>query len=181
MRQVLPILTLMFIILAGCNKGEEPKLPSVEERVKEAVENLEDLLTEPANGWRLNYQPTFESGTFLILLDFRNDGTVRVQSDVSANDGEFRDQIIAYRIDSSQGLELILETYGVFHYIFELEQNSFGGEFEFVFVEESDDNLIFRSKSDQFNSTILTFEPGSSTDSNLISTEALNILRQGIF
>ena len=181
MKHVLTILTFMFVILTGCNKEEKPKLSSVEERVTEATTNLAELLTEPTNGWRLEYQPTSQTGTFLILMDFRDDGTVRIQSDVSANNGEFRDHIIAYRIDSSQGLELTLETYGVFHNIFELEQNSFGGEFVFVFIEESEDNLIFRSKSDKSSKTVLTFEPSTSTDSNLISSEAMNTLRQGVF
>ena len=181
MKQVLSISVLALMILAGCNKEEEPKLPSVEDRVNDAIESLVDALTTPANGWKLAYRPTFQTGSFFVLMDFNENGTVRIQSDVSANEGEFRDQIIPYRIDSSQGLELILETFSVFHFIFEFEENTFGGEFEFVFIEESDDNLVFRSKSDQFDITTLTFEPGSPTDSDLISTEAISILRQGIF
>ncbi len=173
---------LIIMLLTGCAIDDGPKLPSVEERVSEAVDNLQDALTDPPNGWRLSYRPTNQTGAFLILMDFNSDGTVRVQSDVSANSGEFRDQVISYRIDSSQGIELILETYGVFHYLSELEQNTFGAEFEFIFVEEQGNNLVFRSKSDAgFDITTLILEEAGPSDSNSITTEALNSLRQGIF
>ncbi len=173
---------LLTFCLLGCVNDDGAKLPSVEDRIEEAVAELQAALLEPANGWRLDYRPTNETGTFLILLDFNNDGTVRVQSDVSANDGEFRDQVISYRIDSSQDIELIFETYGVFHYFFELQQASFGGEFEFVFEEEEGNSLIFSSKTDgPSDVTSLTFSPASSTDSDLISTEATSIVSQGHF
>lgn len=169
-------------VIVSCRFDDEPKLPSVDKRVADAIEDLTDELVAPSNGWRLNYRPTSETGTFFILMDFNEDGTVRIQSDVSANDGEFRDHVITYRIDSSQGLQLILETYGVFHYLFELEQNSFGAEFEFIFVEEDNGDLVFRSKTDpSSDNTTLIFEPAVASDSNLISTEAINDLNQGIF
>ena len=130
------IYVLLIALFWGCSQDEAAKLPSVEKRTQEAIDNLKDALTEPTSGWKLSYQPTNETGAFLILMDFNENGTVRIQSDVTANNGEFRDHTISYRIDSSQGLELVLETYGVFHYLFELDQNTFGGEFEFVFVED---------------------------------------------
>ncbi len=169
-------------LLFGCAIDDDPKLPSVEERVSEAIGSLQDALEDPANGWQLAYRPTNETGAFLILMDFNPDGTVRIQSDVSANGGEFRDHVVSYRIESSQGIELILETYGVFHYLFELEQNSFGAEFEFEFVEEQGSDLVFRSKSDGgFDITTLVFEEAGPTAANSITEDALNFLRQGIF
>ncbi|MEM7297161.1 MAG: DUF4302 domain-containing protein [Bacteroidota bacterium] len=168
--------------MVACTTDNDPKLPSVEERINQATEDLIDKLTDPVNGWRLNYRPTSQTGSFLILMDFNEDGTVRVQSDVSANDGEFRDQIISYRIDVGQGIELIFETYGVFHYLFELQQATFGAEFEFFYIEEDGNNLIFTSKTDNSSDiTTLIFQPAQSTDESLISTEATEILSQGIF
>ena len=61
---------------------------------------------------------------------------------------------------------------------FELEQNTFGGDFEFVFVEEDNDELTFRSKSD--NST-MTLVPAGANDDALISIDAVSTLIQGIF
>ncbi len=181
MKNIWIILSLTCSFFWGCNQDYEAKLPSVEERNSEAINNLKEFLLEPTNGWRLYYRPTSETGIFFILLNFNEDGTVRIQSDVAANEGEFIDHTISYRIDSSQGLELVLETYGVFHYLFELEQNTFGGEFEFVFVEEDDGDLVFSSKTDVSDITTLIFEPSDISDVDLISTEVINSLQQGIF
>lgn len=176
------IISLLGVFLLGCTTDDSPKLPSVEERVSEAIGDLRDALNDPINGWKISYRPTNATGAFLILMDFNDDGTVRIQSDVSANGGEFHDHVVSYRIDSSQGLELILETYGVFHYLFELERNSFGAEFEFIFVEEDGNDLVFRSKSDTgFDITTLVFEEAGASDASLITTDAVNLLRQGIF
>lgn len=164
----LPILPL--VALLGCG-DDEPDLAPIEERVATAISNLEQELTAPANGWRVNYKPTEESGTFLILMDFDENGEVVIQSDVPDNDGEFLNQTITYRIDNSLGLELILETYGVFHFLFELEDTQFGAEFEFLYQGKVDDNLIFGSKTDIINPTILTFEPAQASDPALFSAE----------
>jgi hypothetical protein len=170
------------LIVSACSNDDGAKLPSVEDRVNAAVEDLRETLIEPTNGWRLDYRPTNQTGAFLILLDFNTDGTVRVQSDLTANNGEFRDQIVAYRIDSSQGIELIMETYGVFHYLFELQQASFGGEFEFLFKGEEGDNLNFISKTDGGTDvTNILFIPATSSDGQLISTVSPATLRQGRF
>ncbi len=176
MRRLHPFLWLVLVL--GCQFNDDPKLPPVEERVAEAIEEMEDLLVAPANGWRIDYRPNNLGGDYLILLDFDRQGNVHIQSDVPANDGEFRDHIVSYRIDVGSGVELILETYGVFHFLFELNETSFGGEFEFIFSEELNGDLIFDSKSD---GSVITFQPAASNDSDLISTEALTLLEQGVF
>ena len=150
---------------------EDPHLPSVEERTSMAIEELRDLLTEPANGWRIDYHPIPESGTYFMVLNFDGDGTVNIRSDVSANGGEFYDHTIPYRIDAALGIELIFETYGVFHYLFELQQASFGAEFEFIFKEEDGDNLVFESKSDLSDRTEVTFQPASTADLTAFSED----------
>lgn len=156
------LLVLFFCLTIISCQDDNDDLPSVEERVSEAIDDLQDELTDPLNGWRLDYQPRPDAGFFYILLDFDEDGTVTISSDVADNDGEFFEQTIPYRIDNAQGLELILETYAVFHYLFELEQANFGAEFEFIFSEKEGDNLVFESKSDVgADRTQLTFVPAT--------------------
>jgi len=170
---------LAFIGLGACAFDEDPNLPSVEERVEEAIDDLEDKLVDPNNGWVVNYQPNSGGGSFIILMDFSSQGTVRIQSDLVTSDEDFRDQTIPYRIDSGQGLELILETYGIFHYFFELNRATFGGDFEFEFVEESNDgSLIFVSKSDF---SVIVFEPASFVAGDLLSSDQVNQLSNGNF
>lgn len=163
---------LLVISLASYACQEDDRnLPTVETRVQAAIDNLRDQLTSPANGWKLNYQPTSGSGTFLMILDFQEDGTVQISSDLAANDGEFYEQTITYRIDAGLSLELIFETYAVFHYLFELDNASYGAEFEFLFEEENGGNLYFSSKSDVSEVSTIVFEPAGSEDLNAFSRE----------
>ena len=167
----IPVVLLFFGLAIACNDDDSPKLPSVEERVNEAVSGLRNELTAPENGWLLEYRPTPDAGVFLMLLEFDANGDVRIQSDVADNNGEFYDQTITYRIDNALGLELILETYGVFHYLFEQEQANFGAEFEFIFDEKVGDNLVFSSATDFGTPTILTFEPAAAGAASAFSRE----------
>lgn len=152
-------------------KDDDPNLPSVDERVEAAISDLSDQLTSPTNGWRLNYQPTSASGSFLIILEFNEDGTVKISSDLAANEGAFFEQTITYRIDAGLSLELIFETYAVFHYMFELDNASYGAEFEFLFDEEEGGNLYFTSKSDVSDVSTIVFLPATSEDLEALSRE----------
>ncbi len=172
------IFLFLILVLYSCTDEKAGVLPSVEERVTEAVTNLKLELTAPANGWKLEYQPTNESGVFFMLLEF-DDDEVRIQSDVAENDGEFFDHTIPWRIDNALGLELIYETYGVFHYLFEQDGATFGAEFEWGFVEKEGDNLVFRSISDfSFDQSTIVLEPAKSGDENLFARDiAQNLLK----
>ncbi len=170
------------IVLLGCGFDDAPQLPAVEERVEEAISDLRDLLVAPADGWSIDYRPNANSGSFPMILNFDEEGMVRIQSDISANNGQLVDRTIPYRIDAAQGIELILETYAAFHYLFELDQATFDGEFEFIFEEEQGGNLIFTSKTDVGTDiTTLTFSPASTADIAALSAATYTELGQAIF
>lgn len=176
------LIFVMFGLIGFSCSQDENNIASVEERKAAATAELQAELTSPANGWRLNYKPTPDAGTFLIFMNFYENGTVRVQSDVADNDGEFLDDTLTYRIDHDLATELILETYGVFHYLFELNQNSFGAEYEFIYKGKTGDNLLFASKTDVSGEiSYLTFSPAGSADVELISTEIIEQLNKGGF
>ncbi|MCB0489329.1 MAG: DUF4302 domain-containing protein [Cyclobacteriaceae bacterium] len=158
------------IVLMAC-QDDGNDLPSVEERTSVAKEELRSDLVAPANGWHLEYQPTPESGSFFILMKFDANGNLNIKSDVPGGGGEFYDQDITYRIDAALGLELILENYAVFHHLFELDQATFGAEFEFLYKGKEGENLIFESISDFTNPTILTFTPASAGEENDFARE----------
>lgn len=156
------------LYLAACTEERVAKLPPVEDRVSEAITNLRSDLTAPANGWRLEYQPTDGSGIFFMLLDF-NEEEVNIRSDLAANDGEFFDHTIPWRVDNAMGLELIFETYGVLHYLFELDAATFGAEFEWAFVLKDGENLVFRSISDvSFSQSNIILVPADADDDELL-------------
>ncbi len=169
MKHIIIIISL-FAVLISCRDDEEP-IPSVTERVEEAKSDLIDDLTAPANGWKVEYKPNNQSGTFLILLDFRENGTVSIQSDVIAEEGEYLNSEITYRIDAGLNLELIFESYVVFHYLYDIGDGALEGEFEFIYERTEAERLIFRSKSDEIAQTEIVFEPASGNEASSFSTE----------
>ena len=168
---------ILAALISGC-KDEKSNIPSVEERISAATNSLRNELVAPVNGWKLEYQPTPDAGIFLMLLDFEENGNLTIHSDLADNNGEFYEQTISYRIDNSLSTELIFETYGVFHYLFELDQASFGAEFEFIYEGKEGNNLIFTSKSDYIDPTVLVFEPAGSNDEALFTRDiAENLIK----
>jgi hypothetical protein len=165
---------MLLIVLSSC-KDDDINIfeKSADERVAEAIANLKQELASQPEGWKLKYRPENESGSYHVLLTFDNDDQVIIKTDLGANNGEFFEQTTTYRIDSSLGLELIMESYCFFSYLFEQEQATFGAEYEFNYLHKNDDgSLVFESKTDAIDKTILVFEPATSSDqTNLLGTD----------
>lgn len=166
------LLILTTIVFTACNDDDVNVFDkTADERVSEAIGNLKQELIAPPNGWKVKYRPVTESGAYYVLMKFGEDNKVSITSDLSAEDGKYTTQTISYRIDSSLGLELVLENYNFFSFLFEQNMASFGAEFEFIYTSKTPDNaLVFRSKTDLTNPvTILTFEEATATDASLVS------------
>ncbi len=170
MRRLLYIIGMLPILFTSC-KEEEINLfeKTADERVAEAIGTLKQDLIAPPNGWKLKYTPEAGGGSFYVLLDFNENDKVTIKTDLGSNDGAYYEQTISYRIDNSLGLELILENYSFFSFLYELDQATFGAEYEFNFVNKTPDNaLVFSSKSDISTPTILLFEQAAASDINLL-------------
>lgn len=168
-------LSMATAFLFSC-QDEEVTLEPVESRVKNAIDNLRKDLIAPADGWRLDYRPTPDAGSFFMLLKFTADGQVTIQSDVPDDGGRYFEETIPYRIDNALGIELIFETYGVFHYLFELDQATFGAEFEFSYLQKDGDDLLFESISDFTDPTVIRLTPAAASDEASFSrTVATNL------
>jgi hypothetical protein len=166
---------ILFIVLIASCKDDDVNVfdKSADERAAEAVNSLKEKLTSSADGWLVKYTPSaFGAGSFYVLMTFNDDYTVNIKSDLGANDGTYFDQTITYRIDNSLGIELILESYSFFAYLYELDQATFPAEYEFVYVNETEEgNLVFTSKSDiTADKTTLVFQPATSSSSEFLGT-----------
>jgi hypothetical protein len=145
---------------------------SADERVAAAIGELKDELTAPANGWRVKYRPENESGSYYVLMKFDDKGYVNIKTDLAANNGEFHEQTITYRIDNSLGLELIFENYSFFAYLFEQDQATFGAEYEFLYANKTPDGeLVFVSKTDVGTPSTIVFEEANANDEALLGRE----------
>jgi hypothetical protein len=150
---------------------------SADERVAEAIASLKDDLVNPPNGWKVRYRPVDDGGSYFVYLKFLEDNKVTIDTDLGANDGEFHQQTIGYRIDNSLGLELIFENYSFFSYLFEIDQATFGAEYEFNYVNKTPNGeLVFSSKTDFSNPTTLVFEEASANERiTLAKTVSVNV------
>jgi hypothetical protein len=142
---------------------------TADERAAEAVASLKADLVAPSNGWRVTYRPVNGSGAFYVLMKFDENNKVNIKTDLAADDRSYVNQTIGYRIDNSLGIELVLENYSFFHYLYEQDQATFSAEYEFEFVNKTPDNaLVFVSKSDFSEKTTILFEQAASSDQNLL-------------
>src|SRR5690606_30616230 len=134
MRPLAYIVLFTAIILASCGDDDELFDTPADARAAEAIAQLRQELTAPENGWLIEYRPEQSSGMYYVLLRFRDNGQVIVQSDLGTENGRYFRDTITWRVDSSLGLELIFENYSIFSYLFEQEQATFGAEYEFNYV-----------------------------------------------
>jgi len=170
MKKRLYTICILLVVLTACNNNDVRIFDeTADERVAEAKAALKADLIAPTQGWRVKYKPESASGSFFVLLKFDNENNVTIKSDLGSNDGEFFTQTVTYRIDSSLGLELIIESYSFFSYLFEQNQATFGAEYEFNYANKTPQGeLVFSSKTDPSNPTILLFEEASTDDFNLL-------------
>src|SRR5690606_24032265 len=106
---------------------------------------------------------------YWVLMDFDEDNRVTIKSDLPQNDEEFFEQTITYRIDNSLGLELVLESYSFFSFLFEQDQATFLAEYEFNYANKTPQGeLVFVSKTDPPPATTLLFEEAEASDEALL-------------
>lgn len=159
----------VLLIVASCKEDDINLFDkTADERAAAAISTLKQELVTPPDGWKVKYTPQEGAGSFYVLMDFNEDDKVVIRTDLGADDGKYFEDTVSYRIDNSLGLELILENYSFFSFLFEQDAATFGAEFEFNYVNKTPDNaLVFNSKSDFSTATILLLEPASADDLNL--------------
>lgn len=164
---------LLVITFSRCENDTKQLFDkSADERVAEAKTNLRNELYASPTGWTIKYRPEQGSGSFYVLLTFKENNFVTIRTDLGAKDGEFIEQTITYRIDSSLGLQLIFESYSFFSYLFEQDQATFQAEYELEYVNKTPDGaLVFKSKTDTSDPTIITFVPSAQTDLDLLGPD----------
>ena len=166
MKKIIYSFWIAIIALTSCNDDNINLFDkSAAQRTAEAIAALKDDLVSPSDGWRVKYTPTEGVGSFNVLMQFNEDNTVILKTDLASNNGEFFEDTITYRIDSSLGLELIMESYCFFSFLFEQDQATFGAEYEFLYANKTPDGeLVFTSKTDVIDPTILLFEEAEDND-----------------
>jgi hypothetical protein len=176
------ILWFVIILLVSCDDDNINVFDkTADERAAEAIAALKANLIAPPHGWKVSYRPVDNGGSYFVFMTFDANNKVTIETDLGANNGEFQQQTIGYRIDNSLGLELIFENYSFFSFLFEQEQATFGAEYEFNYVNKTPDNaLVFNSKTDIGQRSIILFrEAAQNEKSFLAKSMSLNLDKFG--
>lgn len=173
MKKAIYTLIAAVLALVACHDDDVNVFDkTADERAAEAIAALKQDLVAPADGWMIKYQPQEGAGSYYVMLDFNENDKVVIKSDLGAENGQYFQDTITYRVDNSLGLELILENYSFFSFLFEQDQATFGAEYEFNYVNKTPDNsLVFRSKTDIGTPDIIVFQPASADAEDLLGVD----------
>lgn len=152
--RVVVLLLLMLVFSCADNDVDPIFNQSVNERSAALRAEYLEILTAPDNGWVGYYTPNKDFGVYTMLMNFDKDGSVKINSDY--NQGN-EDNSISYRIDKTLKIELVLETFAVFHKIFEINNNNNKGEFVFNIISATEDEVVLESKLD-FGDDVTVFK-----------------------
>jgi hypothetical protein len=159
-------LLLLLLFALGCTDNDVEPLfeQSIKERTDEFIANYQEILTKPENGWVGVYSPNNSFGAYTMVMDFDENGNVKINSDYETGG---QDNTITYRLDKTLKIELVLETYAVFHEIFSLNDNSNQGEFVFNILSATNEEIVLESKLDYGDDiTIFTLRPAAADSTN---------------
>ncbi len=138
-------ITLSFIACSSDNEVAPLFDGDIDSRVERQLTSYRNTLVNSEFGWKLVYQPNNSIGFYNIFLDFNADGTVEIVSDFDLG---AQDLETTFRVGKAHFPELVFENYSTFHNLFELNNFVLEAEFEFIFEEVTDDQIVFRSKTD---------------------------------
>jgi Domain of unknown function (DUF4302) len=175
------VISVLFLIESSCSKNEVPPLfeQSINERTDALKNKYLDILTAPENGWICNYTPNKNFGAYTVLMKFDKKQAVSIKSDYKT--GQI-DNSITYRLDKTLKIELVLESFSVFHDIFEINGNDNKGEFVFNILSATSDEVVLESKLDSGDDiTVFTLRKAKATDSDLtaVYTSINNLVNDG--
>ena len=136
---------LMFATSCSDNQVEPLFEESVNERTKTLKDKYVNILTTAENGWIGYYSPNENTGFFITLLNFNDNGVVDIASDYES--GTLNNSV-TYAINKSLKIELVFESASVFSSIFEINNNNNAGEFVFNILSATEDEVILESKLD---------------------------------
>lgn len=143
---------LIFIFLTGlqsCVQDEEDIFDKpAAERLTEALQTYQKLLTETENGWIMEYYPKGDCsyGGYTVLLSFTEDD-VTIASEISPNPVKS-----LYSLKEDMGPVLSFDTYNeVFHFFSDpavpgLAGLGYEGDYEFIFMGQENNELILKGK-----------------------------------
>lgn len=160
---LLVLLSVLFFISCEQDNGIDylyDETPN--ERITKRIDSYSKILSTPEHGWIGYYSPNKFFGAYTLLTRFNEKGSALLNSDfnLGKDNGE-----VLYRLDKTDKVELIFETHGLLHKIFELGNNSINGDFVFNIISATEDEMVLEGKIDpEDDVTKLILTPAKAKD-----------------
>lgn len=146
---------LPLLMLGACTPEVDDAFDkSASQRIEEAIAQNLSVLTEPANGWVMEYypSPTLAYGGYTILVQFGKDGKVKTACDLFVTDLV---AVSEYEVKQSMGVMLTFDTYNnIFHFFSEpanrlgIGERGYGmeGDYEFIIQECTPEKVVLKGR-----------------------------------
>jgi hypothetical protein len=173
MKNILSVVLLFVVIsFSACSDDDfENKFEkSPEARVAEVNQSNMDILASAENGW-LGYYSSIETmGAWPVLMNFTNDGWVKIKNQLVEIPNEYGEMItilngmsneLSYNVNTTQTTNLVFESGCVFNLWHALKKNNptstggvvvsplGGGEFQFIIKSATSDRIVLESLTDK--------------------------------
>lgn len=168
---------VLLTVLAGlcaCQDQESEYLfdQLSEERMAQVVNNYTEALTAPEHGWIGYYTSVSNVGGFMVLLQFGEDGNVRIKNEaVDYANIASKEESVPWRVGIGQFPELVFESASIFSewHGLRLDEGPFlqGGEFQFFIESATEEQVVLRSKTDEADVTYLRLRKANKIDWDL--------------
>ncbi len=152
MKKIFNILLVMCSLLLGScvNKVEDFFDQTASERLNAKKIECMDYLTSPEHGWLIHYYPSMDLsyGGATFAAKFGKDGYVEVTGDAAAHTTKDWSKVVksAFSVRSHSSVLLSFDAYNTYiHYWSDpdIHRNVYDGDFEWVYVEGSEDYMVF--------------------------------------
>lgn len=165
MKNIISIAILSFVVFfSACSDNDfEPRFEkSAEERVAEVNKNNVDILSGSEFGWIGYYSSDEKIGAWPVLMNFTDDGWVRIKSDsIELLPLKSFTTEISYNVNTSQTTNLVFESSCIFNIWHALKKEIpngsggttqvplGGGEFQFVIKSATPNRVVLESLTDK--------------------------------
>lgn len=139
-------------VFCACSRDEESLFDkSASERAQEALDNANEVLIAPANGWEMIYFANTASRGYNIILKFDKNGrvTATAKNATTTKNKMLTDSLSTWQVKLDYGPILTFDTYNdVFHAWADPQDDGDGllGDYEFLILSATKDKVLLKGK-----------------------------------
>lgn len=146
---------LASILFVSCNNSFEPVFDKpADERLNDVFDSCRTVLTDAPYGWEMYYFIDNHSKGYNLIMDFTSANNVTIAGNNDITNNSYKESASTYELNNSNGPLIAFDTYNeVLHPFADPDPYgySMGGDFEFIIINVSPDEVKVRGKKNSLN------------------------------